>query len=262
MISANEAIAAFLQSRLLVPQWHVVAEEDVDFLAPVKFYRSEPRTVTITAALRPDGKDLVADCRLEAERLLPGAESPQRRVHFTGRVRLATHSLAREDAGPVGRSEGAPAITPPDVYRLYFHGPAYQVVGEAWRDDGGAAGSLADHLPEDRSPAGVPTLLRPRLEELCFQVAGLWEAGHEGRLALPAHVDRLSVLDELVGEQPEGVVAVAHPVAGEPGVFDCEVLDPTGRVVLRLEGYHTVPLPGGLTDEVRAPLRDVMAGQD
>ena len=51
-------------------------------------------------------------------------------------------------------------------------------------------------------------------------------------------------------------------VAGEPGVFDCEVLDPTGRVVLRLEGYHTVPLPGGLTDEVRAPLRDVMAGQD
>jgi hypothetical protein len=248
-------------ARLLVPQWHVVAVEDVDFLTPVKFYRNEPRTVTIMAALHPDGPDLVADCRLEAERLLPSSEAPQRTVHFTGRVRLSTQARAREEAGPVGRTEGAPALTPPDVYRLYFHGPAYQVVGEAWRDHEGAAGRLAEHLPEDRDPAGAPTVLRPRLEELCFQVAGLWEAGHEGRLALPAHVDRLSLLDELVAEQPEGAVALAHPVAGEPGVFDCEVLDPTGRVVLRLEGYRTVPLPGGLADEVRAPLRDVMAGQ-
>ena len=32
-------------------------------------------------------------------------------------------------------------ITPPDVYRLYFHGPAYQVVGEAWRDDGERLGA-------------------------------------------------------------------------------------------------------------------------
>ena len=249
-------------ARLLVPQWQVVAVEDVDFLTPVKFYRDEPRTVTITAALRPDGADLVADCRLEAERQLPGSDSPQRTVHFTGRVRLAMHSLAGEETGPVARTEGAPALSPPDVYRLYFHGPAYQVVGEAWRDDGGAAGRFAEHLPEDRAPASAPTVLRPRLEELCFQVAGLWEAGHEGRLALPAHVDRLSLLPELALEQPDGAVAVAHPVAGKPGVFDCEVLDPTGHVVLRLEGYGTVPLPGGLADEVRAPLRDVMVGQD
>jgi hypothetical protein len=162
----------------------------------------------------------------------------------------------------VSRSAETPALSPPDVYRLYFHGPAYQVVGEAWRDDGGAAGRLADHLPHDLGSAGASTVLRPRLEELCFQVAGLWEAGHEGRLALPAHVDRLRLLTEQEAEQPEGAVAVAHPVAGEPGVFDCEVREPSGRVVLRLEGYRTVPLPGGLSDEVQAPLRDVMAGED
>jgi hypothetical protein len=249
-------------ARLLVPQWQVVAVEDVDFLTPVKFYRDEPRPVTITAALRPDGADLVADCRLEAERLLPGSDSVQRTVHFTGRVRLSSHPLEDEEAGPVIRTAGAPALSPPDVYRLYFHGPAYQVVGEAWRDDGGAAGRLAEHLPEGSAPESAPTVLRPRLEELCFQVAGLWEAGHEGRLALPAHVDRLSLLPELAAGRFDGAVAVAHPVTGKPGVYDCQVLDPTGHVVLRLEGYGTVPLPGGLADEVRAPLRAVMVGQD
>ena len=43
-------IEAFAEvARLLVPGWHVVRIEDVDFLAPVKFYRDEPRTLTIRA---------------------------------------------------------------------------------------------------------------------------------------------------------------------------------------------------------------------
>ena len=152
-------------------------------------------------------------------------------------------------------------IAPADVYRLYFHGPAYQVVGEAWRGDGAAVGRLAEHLPADHEPATAPTLLGPRLEELCFQVAGLWEAGCDGRLALPAHVDRLSVLGDVTADLTSDLVAVVRPATGPHGVFDCRVLDPSGKVVLRLDGYRTVPMPGELADEVRGPLRTVMAGR-
>ena len=56
----------------------------------------------------------------------------------------------------------------------------------------------------------------------------------------------------------ENVVAIARPVQGQPGVFDCRVLDPAGRVILTLDGYRTVPMPGPLADDVRAPLRDVL----
>jgi hypothetical protein len=152
-------------------------------------------------------------------------------------------------------------LTPEDVYRLYFHGPAYQVVAEGWRAGGAAAGRLATDLPADYRPPGQPTVLAPRLVELCFQVAGLWEAGREGRLALPAHVDRLRVVGDVpTGLLPEGVVAVAEPSAADgSGRFDCVVVDAQGRVLLRLEGYRTVPMPGELTDEVRAPLHHVMA---
>ena len=33
-----------------------------------------------------------------------------------------------------------------------------------------------------------------------------------------------------------------------------------GQVLLRMRGYRTVPVPGGLADEVRTPLQRVMAG--
>jgi hypothetical protein len=90
-------------------------------------------------------------------------------------------------------------------------------------------------------------------------VAGLWEAGREGRLALPSHVDRLSLLGEVADGDGDALVAIARPTPGTHGVFDCQVLDPDGRVLLRLDGYRTVPMPGPLTEDVRAPLHAVLA---
>ncbi|HVN10734.1 MAG TPA: SDR family NAD(P)-dependent oxidoreductase, partial [Kineosporiaceae bacterium] len=244
-------------ARLLVPQLLVTAVEDVDFRSPVKFYRDEPRTLTVTSLIHPDGADLVAECRLEAERMLPGSEVPQRTVHFTGSVRLSTRAPQAEVAEPIGDGVEGTVLTPSEVYRLYFHGPAFQVVARAWRQDGAVAGRLADGLPPDRNPATPPTLLGPRLDELCFQVAGLWEAGRDGRLALPAHVDRLTVLCDLADAEKQHPVAIARP-QHEHGVYDCQVLDPDGTVLLRLDGYRTVPLPVGVPDDVRAPLREAM----
>ena len=58
-------IEGFAEAALSVaPGWQVEAVEDIDFLAPFKFYRGEPRPVTIEARFHPEGDGLVADCRL------------------------------------------------------------------------------------------------------------------------------------------------------------------------------------------------------
>ena len=229
----------------------------------MKFYRDEPRTLTVTARIRPDGADLLAECRLEAERLLPGSDVPQRTVHFTGSVRLSARvpAPAGSRRRQLAKTREPAVIAPSDVYRLYFHGPAYQVVGEAWQHDGAAVGRLAEHLPADQVPASAPTLLGPRLEELCFQVAGLWEAGREGRLALPAHVDRLSVLGD--GWRPvtaTPLVAIARPMPG------ADRRRSTARCSTRTDGSccgstatARCRMPGPLAEDVRAPLRAVLA---
>ena len=81
-----------------------------------------------------------------------------------------------------------------DIYRLYFHGPAYQVVERAWWDGHRMVGLMARGLPANHLPSELPTLMAPRLIELCFQTAGLWEMGAQGRMGLPLHIDRVSLL--------------------------------------------------------------------
>jgi 3-hydroxymyristoyl/3-hydroxydecanoyl-(acyl carrier protein) dehydratase len=238
-------------ARLMAPDRYVAAVENLDFRAPLKFYRDEPRTVTITALLRPDGADLVAECGLSAKRVLPGSDQPQWTVHFTGSVRLTAEAPALDSDATV--AEAGEALTPEQVYRLYFHGPAYQVVGSAWRQGVGAAARFAADLP---AHVDGPTLAGPRLVELCFQAAGLWEAGTEGRLALPAHVDAVRFSGQ-PAEKP-GLVATARPTGD--GGFTCAVRDGAGAVVLRVDGYRTVPLPDPPPADVIAAIRAVMTG--
>jgi NAD(P)-dependent dehydrogenase (short-subunit alcohol dehydrogenase family) len=246
-------IEAFAEvARLLAPDRPVAAVEDVTFLAPFKFYRGEPRTLTVSTRLRKDGDDLVADCRLEGSRTLATQTEPQWTTHFTGTVRLTAE--APEPAQQEVPAEDGAHAGPDDIYRVYFHGPAYQVLGGAWSSNGGPAGRLAAELPPNHRPEDAGTVMAPRLIELCFQTSGLWEIGRNGRMALPRHVGRVQVLAD-PDRAATPLVAVAVPT--EDG-FDCQVVDAEGRVVVRLDGYGTVELPGGVADEDRAPLREAM----
>ena len=84
-------IEAFAEgAQRMLPGWNIQAIEDVQLLAPFKFYRHEARTVTVEATIRARGQEMVADCKLIGRRSLPEETrpSPQITTHFTGRVRL------------------------------------------------------------------------------------------------------------------------------------------------------------------------------
>ncbi len=224
-------------ARWLLPGWHVAAVEDVNFLAPFKFYRDEPRTLTVQTVLHPDGDNVVADCRLLGHRTLANQAGPQATTHFTARVRLARAPLeAMQSAAP--GAPGAPLIDAAEIYRLYFHGPAYQVLRQAWRAGDSFAGQMADNLPAHHHPGDLPLLLAPRLIELCFQTAGLWEMAAENRMGLPQHLDRVSVCR--APELAEGPLHAVMTFDPERGAFDGEVVDASGNLYVRMNGYRTV----------------------
>jgi len=142
------------------------------------------------------------------------------------------------------------------VYRVYFHGPAYQVLDHAYRYDGHIAGRMATGLPPDHEPTEQPTQLVPRLIELCFQTAGVWEIGTQGLLGLPTHIDRVT---RFAGaDAPGTLTALVTPHAD--GSVDADVVDERGTVRVRLEGYRTTPLPEPLDEGAIAPLRAVATG--
>jgi hypothetical protein len=256
--------------------YRVGSIEDVRFLAPCKFYRDEPRTITVTALVQPDpagGDDLLATCRLTAERLLAGSSTPRLDVHFTGTVRLTRSPWSEEcEDVPVISGQDGQLVEPDAIYRLYFHGPAYQVLAEAGRAGGAAVGRLADPMPEHHVPTDQQTVTGPRLSELCFQTAGLVQAGTTGELALPAAVEAVRLVRDPnhVGGGLHAVLQVRSAAAqgdssggsseGAGPVFDGHVADGEGRVVLRMQGYRTVALPAAMPEDVRSALHRALVG--
>ena len=184
-------IEAFAEAAAaLVPGFRVASVEDIDFLAPFKFYRDEPRTVRVEAILRPAGDGVEAECRLVGRRSLPGQAGPQETVHFRARVKLERGDANLETVAAALENPGAPLVAA-EIYSVYFHGPAYQVLESAWKNGSGVVGLFADPLPPNHVPDGLPTLVSPRLIELSFQTAGVFELGTRGLMGLPLRVERV-----------------------------------------------------------------------
>ena len=142
-----------------------------------------------------------------------------------------------------------------NIYRIYFHGPAYQVLERAWWDGEHVIGELAEKLPDNHYPADQPTLMLPRLIELCFQTAGIWEMGTTSRMGLPSRVQDICACNGHAKREGR-LYAVVTP-RPERGSFDAEVVDTAGKVYIRLKDYSTAALPAGLDAESLKPLRAV-----
>jgi hypothetical protein len=250
-------IEAFAEAAQCVhPGWHVKAVEEVNFLAPFKFYRDEPRIVTIQAVYYPQGDRLLADCRLIGRRMLPNHSEPQETIHFTARVRL-TEELPEAVIRKALVTSSDAIIDAAEIYRVYFHGPAYQVLERAWWDGKRMIGLMAGGLPCNHQPCDQPTLMAPRLIELCFQTAGLWEMSAQNRFGLPQDVHQVSLLRAPALAESQ-LYAVVTPNADQ-GTFDAEVVDTKGNCYVQLSGYRTAALPNSADAEPFKVLHTVMA---
>ena len=127
----------------------------------------------------------------------------------------------------------------------------------AWREGDRIVGEMKQNLPVHHCPSESPTIAAPRVIELCFQTAGLWEMGVLDRFGLPQHFDRVTL--RCAPESAKGrLFAVVAPHETE-GSFDAQIVDAKGKCYLELSGYRTVALPGGVVGERLQMLQAVMA---
>jgi hypothetical protein len=158
------------------------------------------------------------------------------------------------------RPLGAPAgqvVESDTIYGVYFHGPAYQVLERAWWNGIRMIGLMAKNLPANHEPPELKTLMAPRLIELCFQTAGLWELGVQGRMGLPQHLHEVRL--ERSPALAEGRLYATVMPDPNNGGFDVDVIDETGNRYVHLSGYRTVALPRGADSQALATLQDVMS---
>ncbi|HET6346832.1 MAG TPA: 4'-phosphopantetheinyl transferase superfamily protein, partial [Myxococcota bacterium] len=229
---------------------------DVRFSSPVKLFRDQPVEVRIEAVPDADGVALTLVSFFAG----PGGRQV-RREHFTARA-------PRQQAGQavLGKALDAlemardPKISREEVYRRYFHGPAFQVLERVVSlGENGADARPATERPEWVAGLGHSGFItQPFLREAAFQAAGLWEMAELGRMALPAGIEELHLGAPVA---PNAKVTVeARRRDSEPGgaTFDVWVRDAEGRVVDFMHGYKTITLRDLAPDERFEPARRYM----
>jgi acyl transferase domain-containing protein/acyl carrier protein/NAD(P)-dependent dehydrogenase (short-subunit alcohol dehydrogenase family) len=239
-------------AKVFFPDLHIDAIEEVNFSSPFKFYRNEPRVVTTRVQFIPDGKNILAQCQLIGTRKLHGQDESQETIHFTAKIRLTSSKPKKMKGKAPGLTKGKKVDTG-EIYKLYFHGPAYQVIDSSWRSGQTVIGLMTKNLLPNHYPDKFTTQVSPRLIELCFQTAGIWEMGLSEKMGLPYHINSVKIFKN--GDLTEGgkLFAVVTPMKN--GGFDAYVVDETGDLYSKLDGYSTMQVPESLDLEKLKPLK-------
>ena len=216
---------------------HIVSVNELQNLPSLVFPDSQPRQIHVRASLHAaDPNDTRIDC--EVFSLGASGELP----HFKARFQPGSAYAAAPIIAIPDLSE-AEVVTGADVYQLFFHGPVYRVIERIRWTPLVTVATLNTRLPAAYSPPESATVAAPRIIEFALQTAGLMTIAHLGKNRVPhrtARIQRYSATD-VYGGQP--LLAIATRRAADPNVNDMMVVDLQGRVLQRIEGYHTVQLP-------------------
>ncbi len=215
--------------------------ENIQFMAPFKFYGNKPRTIAWKAIAYHKPGDLQVVVTLESDLVRHGGET-QHMLHFSGLVHLAPNLPEVEMEANPPKWTKRKSVSSDEIYKMYFHGPSFQVLDAAQ-----LSGKDKILGRFNKKLAGVPvddpTLFSsPLLIELCFQTAGLWEAGSTGVLALPQSIGSLRIYPRPLNGV--AIFAEVKPHLNDGHLsFDARVVDEKGNIFLELEDYQTSPLP-------------------
>ncbi len=241
-------IESFVElSKLLLPDWNISVIEDVNFLNPFKFYRDEPRVATLQANFFAEEGMIVAECKLLGIRQLANQDTPQTTLHFTAKAKLSLSAIELSKI-QVPHTNDLPSVKARNIYQVYFHGPAYQVLTRVCKNNDNVIGMMNSMLPANHQPESLSTLIDPRLIELCFQTAGMWEIINKATMGLPAHIDQLVLLPAKELPAEEQFMALVSPYP-ELSSYDAQVIDSQGNNYLVMVGYKTTAFPNRLEDE-------------
>ncbi len=207
--------------------------EDVKFERPVKVYRNSPVHLEMRAQPQDDGRvwcSLTSERRTRAKKLI-------RTEHFSCSILLDQRPQI-DQLPPAFWPEDS--ISRGDIYRRFFHGPAFQVLRGA---DGVTRDGLQCSGRVDHAYIAEGMLTSPLALEAAFQAAGLHAMVSDGAMALPQSIEALWV-SRRVRDGEDLVLTVLHRA---DGAYDVDVDGEDDRL-MSLRGFRMIekgPLPDG-----------------
>lgn len=230
--------------------------ENIHFLTPFKFYRNEARKIAWKAQVLRVAEGLVAYVTLESD-LIRVHHHSDHMIHFSGQVYLSPEKQVAAAKGKAPHWNGAYTLQAADIYKLYFHGPAFQVLEGVQVDGNMILGKLNRQIPSLTNQA-TSEISVPVLVELCLQTAGIWEIGKAETLSLPKSIGTLRLFENKVNGKP--IFAEVNPMKAENGdlFFNARVVDGEGQVYLEIDEYRTAQMPYGIEADLLKPIKELV----
>ncbi len=241
-VMATEALAEVALAA--APGYRVAAVENEQMLGAFKFFRMEPRTLYLSATVKPVGNgELMAHAVLRSV-TKPAKEGlpTQVKEHFIADVRLTQAALEKPAVGFSAPAEDSLPIEASEIYKSFFHGPTYQVIERARVSEHESVALMAHDLGPNTEPANAESVMAPRLVELCFQAAALWNTKVKNAMAFPLGFEAVTAYRQ--PEEAEGRRLYCVCKTHNDGVsFDAQVTDEAGNIFVVLKSYLTVSRP-------------------
>lgn len=154
-------------------------------------------------------------------------------VYFTAELRFGVFEAP---PAPLLQIPDA-AVSCDEIYKLYFHGHAFQVIEKAWLEGTVMHARMNRSIPDiffNGSPVAAANMI-----EQCMQTAGLWHVAFSGKMLIPEVIGRI-VVHENIDKSCTDLVASA-----EKGTEGMTILlsDPSGKVYIEIKGYRAAALP-------------------
>lgn len=134
-----------------------------------------------------------------------------------------------------------PVLTSETLYDLFFHGPAFRVIGSArlWQDR--LVADLTENLPA-LGENGTQATVDPHLLELCLQASGVLELVRTGQMRIPRSIDSIVRYRWVTEGRGLHAIVAEHPqLDAADTAYDAMLVDRDGVVLLEVLGYRTDP---------------------
>ena len=136
----------------------------------------------------------------------------------------------------------APIVTAEEIYKKYFHGPSFQVMGGILRVDKHASLAVYNTTPRPQWEDAPRTLLaNPMLIEAAFQCCGFQDMTIEHKMTLPDGIAELAVFKREIAPAKLYLYGVSRgtTVDGKT-LHDAYVFDEAGEVWVEVHGYQAI----------------------
>ncbi len=215
--------------------------KDVHFYLPIKLLRNRPQAVRVI------GTDVNGDISMEIESDFinsKGIKMGNTRRHFTAHAMqdgfVSTWNEVKDQIHL--DVNAAPQITKEEIYKKYFHGPSFQVLGGILKADKDSSLAIYNTTPQPQWKDGQKVLLaNPMLIEAAFQCCGFRDMAIDNKMTLPDGIKEVAVFKRQTPPQKLYLYGRFKGLTADgKTLHDAYVFDEQGDVWVEFHGYQAI----------------------